>query len=350
MEVERKAFLAALEKVEPALAGTSTSIPALLHIWFDGRYASAFDGSLGIAVPQLTDFRLGVLGRPFLGLLTDSAAEQIKLSYDKKLKLGLGRSSIVLATAPSEDTPWPFVDPKQDHGWPTFPIDEEVLNALRSVLSIKATRPTRVEHEGVCVYRNGKSTQLITTDSAAVCQATISKALPQGIDRILLRFAFVEQIVAKCQEGATLVFLDKCLLATGQDIRVYTTLLDYAQLIDLPGLVKKHAPPEQPRASIPPGLRDAVAQARRLAQSDKDAELELGVDGKQLQVVGKYPLGTIDSAFDLDAELPPRACLKVNLPNLHTAMEGATHFGSATNSLSVYGPANWVCIIAGHTN
>src|SRR5450631_3564229 len=94
MKIDRAVLVGALERVKPALMSVG-SIPSLKHVWLDGEFLYAHNGSAGIRLNYETELKpCGILGSVLIGLLKSTTAKEVELTQGKaQVDLKIGRSS-----------------------------------------------------------------------------------------------------------------------------------------------------------------------------------------------------------------------------------------------------------------
>lgn len=347
MKIERDKFLVQLERLKDAIP-PKNEIPAFTHIWFDGKYARACNGGLGIQVPLETDFKLGVPGRTLLGLMQGTAVNEITTKESSAgLTLQIGRSRVNLATLPIEGLAWNFPD-TLSHKTPFLEMTEEFLDGLRRVLFVKVAHKARVEHWGVTLFPEGDNVSLVTTNSRTMAQVTVAAKLPKQAVRAVLPRPFVEQIVAQCAPHAKLYVLSDCLIALDDNVRLFSTLLDNEAVTDMPALIKRYVGDGQTRFTIPVGVGETIQRAALLSSQEKDKEevtILLGASEEGLSLEGDFTLGTVSETFELDGSAEERE-IRLNLPEFQNCLKEAEEISLLKGACALFGANGFTCLIA----
>lgn len=303
MKAERKELLKALAPLKPALG--RGAVVELTHIWFDGKYAYAHDGGMGVKAKLETDFDFGVSGALLLGLLNQDGPEALDLSLNKDnaLTVRAGKSSVKLVTLTSERRPWPYPE-KIGKPVAIIVLTEEMLTGMRRVLTVKPANPTRLEHHGISVFTADKELQLYTTDSKVLATVPVPGE-SKGIDSTVIPRAFAEQLIARCSAGAELKLLAKCFACEADDgLTLFSNVFDTADILELPGYVTKYAGDNSPKPfEIPEGFNAALERAVLLSGIENPA-VSLKVDGKKLTMRGRFKGGELDEDFSLKVSQP----------------------------------------------
>lgn len=345
MKIETRELKAKLELLKPALAKAG-SIAELKHFWFDGEFAYAFDGGMGIKVELETEFKGGVPGAPLLGFL-QNAPDQIEVSEERAgLLFKHGRHKITLATLEEDRFPWRY--PEEPTKPRELKLTKSFISALNKVNCIRAAVPVRVEHHGVTLFPDGKGTLFYTTDSKSMAEAYVDVAIDPKLAKTVLPRAFVDQIVALAKEGDVCSFADHIVLVA-PTATVYSNLLDSSTVQDLPGVVSKKVPAKlSALAKIPPELKVVLGNADLLAKGQDKAYVTLITKGKELILKGGYIVGVVDSAFDLE-KAAPKAEIQVELESLQTGLRHTDSFQICEDALCLVGDdERFLFLIARH--
>lgn len=311
MNVNRKEFLEALAPLKPAIQAQA-SIPALAHIWFDGEYAYAHDGGLGVRVKLDTPLRLGVSGTVFLGLLAQASADTLSLeSSDNVLAFKAGRSNVKLATLPLEQKVWPYADEVRSSSGTGKPVaslkaTDAFLAGLKKVFLIRPSPKKRMEHYAVCIFPVGKTEMdLFVTDSRTLAVAAVPEPITGKVKAIALPRTFAEQLVAQCVEAPTVkMFSDHFRVEANAKVSLYSNVFDTTDILDLPGSAERFCDEEKATPfAIPDDLRPALERVALMAGSEEPLVL-LHSSGKHLKLTGKFKFGELDEEFELVRPIP----------------------------------------------
>lgn len=341
LKVDREGLLASLTKLKPALR-SGAAIPELSHLWFNKQHAFAYDGGLGIRVPLDTELDCGVPGAAMLALLKTSSLKQVALEVDEgTLTVGLGRSRSKLNTLDLDREVWPFSAPPSEG----VELSEKFIEALRSVLLVKASPAIRVEHHGVLVFSEKKHTDLYTTDSSTIARATLEEklALPE---LTLLPRPFAEQLVAQCPAGAKLVVEDDHMVAIGAGIELYSNVLDVTDVADIRTVTNKALKAHPTDVVLPAGFEAALDRAAVLSGGG-EAWIELTIEGNELRIDGKFVNGFGELAERLELEEEhPEVEFSADTVLLQRALRVADTFSAVDSSMAFYGGDDFLYVVA----
>jgi DNA polymerase III sliding clamp (beta) subunit (PCNA family) len=319
----------------------------LSHIWFNEQHAFAYDGGLGIRVPLDTELNCGVPGAATLALLKTSSLKQVALEPDEAfLTVKLGRSRSKLASLDLEREVWPF-SMKSIAEDDAFVVSEEFIEALRSVLMVKASSATRIEHHGVLVYFDKKQIDLYTTDSSTIARATVDNSNSLVGEMILLPRPFAEQLVAQCLGGADLWVLSDCLVARADGIELYSNVLDISEIQDIRKVVAKAQKSHPTDIPLPAGLEAALDRALIIAGGD-EASVEFVIEGDELSLSGGGDFGEVSERLKLE-EPHPEVELSLTVALLRRALKLTDTFSAVDESIAFYGGDAFLYLVAART-
>lgn len=344
MLVDREEFSDLLSKLKPALRAGS-AIPALSHLWFDGKSVAAYDGGFGIRYPLSTELECGVPGAPFLGLLSTSVLKEASLEQgDSFLNIKLGKAASKLAVLELEQQMWPF-PLKRPKKASSLELGENFIEGLRKVLLVKAATPTRVEHHGVMLEVEDEKLFLYSTDSISL--ASVSLELPEGCTftgKTLLPRLFAEQIVAQSPEGVTLLVLEECLIAEGNDVEFYSNVLDISGADDMGAIVAEQQAGHPRPVPLPAGIDGALARAEILSGREEEV-VTVAVEKGNLVISGDYALGKLKETLELESA-HPAVRLRVKASQLRRALKHAEKFSISGDSLILRSEPDFIYIVA----
>lgn len=334
MKLLRDKLAGQLEKLRPAVAKTA-AVKAFSYVWFDGKLARAYNGSLGIVVPLATDFKLGVPGQLLYGLVSTTSSKEVELTIERdQLRVQAGRAKALLPTLPGEDMAWEFPATIASTV-PMLELTEPLLRGLKRVLLVKPKKPQRIEHHGVVLSVGPGALLMYTTDSKALARASVAQKSPAAADKVVLPRAFVEQIVAYLPVGSKLYFAKNCFCARGPSVHVYCNLLDSTGLVSMEELVQRFISEREPRGKLPGDIEESLKRFGVVAAKVVDAAVSLEIKGKELLLSADYPGGSVDDALEL-AETMPTAKVAVELAHLRLGVSEAASFGIASGALALY--------------
>lgn len=340
MEVNREELVTTLSRLKPALRGGS-SMPSFANVWFDGKTVTAYDGGLGLRVKFTSDLECGVPGAALLGLLSTSVLETVSLEVASKgVCVKLGRSTSKLTSSELDSQIWPFPEKLPKKGVVTVKLGEDFIEALRKVLFIKASTPTRVEHHGVTVEGEEDKLFLYTTDSVTLASTFVE--VEGSPSKFLLPRGFAEQIVSQASGGVELSVLPSCIIAKGEDVTFYSNLIDTSGADDLGQVVASQQEKHSRRIPLPPGFEGALARAEVLSGRE-DAVVVLEAAGDVLTVSGNYVLGELEERLDLNQK-HPTVKFRGNAKQIRRALVNAESFSLTTGSLILQGEPNFLYI------
>lgn len=348
MKLDRTALITALERVKPALM-SSGSIPSLKHVWLDGEFLYAHNGSAGIRLNYESELKpCGILGSVLLGLLKSTSAKEIELTQGKaQVDLKIGRSSSSVPMLSIEQNPWPY-STEDKTAIATVTLTEELLNGLKQVRVIKPPKtPNNPGHYGAVIFPEKGRYALYTTDSKALAEVLIKGALPKELSRVVLTHEFIAQLLT-FKAGAQITFYADSMLVEAEGVQVWSNLLDTADVWDIPDLVDKTVTGDEKRFALPEDFGEALDRAEVLAGSDPEKNfVTLATSKKELTLTGKLESGQLLEKFVL-AAAAPEGKITVGLEHLKTLCKDAEEFAIAKKALLLFGKNDVLFLITKH--
>ena len=350
MKLDRGELLAVLDHLKPALH-VGGAIPELGHLWFDGKYAYAYDGGLGIRTPLKTEFVMGLPSVQLMGLLKSSPVKEVELEEDDAtLVMKLGKAKMRLLSmsfdrwAPESGKGiWEFPGtlPKKAK---CFKMTDEFLEGLRRVLLIKPNSPQRVEHHGVVVVPGEGAVELFTTDTRTLARCFVpAEDYPE--ERFIIPRPFAEQIVRQCESGAALYVLDDCLVADGTTVRLYSHLLGTDELVDLGDVITRLLGKDETKGKVdlPSGLSAAFERAMVLAGGE-EAMVKLTISKGKMKADGNFQAGDVSEVLDVKGAPDVTATFRADL--VKRGLAEADGFALIEKALVLYGGDTWLYVVA----
>jgi hypothetical protein len=351
MKLDRKELIAALERVKPALQ-SSGSILALKHIWLDGKFLYAYNGALGIRIAWPSKLQpCGIPGGVLLGLLESTSAKEVEFDQTTKTQadLKMGRASATIPLMGIDLNPWPFPEkaPAGPVGVRVLVLTKELIEGLKSVAVIKASKPRRVEHYGVILFPAKDAVTLYTTDSLSLAEISVEGKVAKELAKAVLPYGFVDQLV-KLPADSKISFTQDFIIAETSTTQVCSNLLDSSGVFDLPELVDKTIYGKGKPVPVPKDLGEAIERALVLAGGDLEkAFLKLSLGKKEFQLSGDLALGMLKEAFPLETAVK-ESQITVRLEHLKTLFKGAEEFAISPKALLLFGKGESLFLISAH--
>lgn len=340
--LDREGLLVALSKLKPALR-TGGALPELGHVWFVDGHASAYDGGLGIRLALDLGVSCGVPGRPLLGLLGTSSLKNVSLKTDKTaLVVQMGRSRTKLNVLEGDRNPWPFDGASEGE---TAHLSEAFVEALRSVLIVKATPATRIEHHGVFVYCEGKAVDIFTTDGTSLACASFDEAKASLPDFAFIPRPLAEQIVALCPHGGDLITAPDHFAVEGRGVEVCSNVLDTEGISDVPAILDKQLSLHPDQVDLPAGMEAALDRAEVLAGGSAAIVTVEVLEGRMVRLSGKYTYGELREELELSAD-HPQVTLQADAGYLRKGLLAADTFSATEGSLIFYRGESFIYVVA----
>jgi DNA polymerase III sliding clamp (beta) subunit (PCNA family) len=342
--INRKATLAALDIIKPALI-TRKDQPQLSHVWFDGEYAYAHNGGLGIKTKLEMPIECGVPGALFMGLLNQTSTEEIEFTLtEENLSFKSGRTKVKLATMPADKTLWRYPDKGSGKPLATIKASKGFLSAAKHTLMFNPVNTKRMEFHAICIYAVEKEMDLITTDQVSMVLAPVAEPIVGTAKKIALPRELAEQLVSKCAPGASLqMYSDHFRIDTSKTTTMFCNVLDTTDMMDLTKTADRLLDKAVP-FKVPEGFTGALERAVLLSGSE-EATVNLTASGKALKLSGKYPQGQLDEDFVL-AKSHAKATIAADA-KIMLGIKGVTEIAIMEQVINFYGAEDFTYMLAG---
>jgi DNA polymerase III sliding clamp (beta) subunit (PCNA family) len=311
--IKREDLLKAAQLVRPALASQSF-IPALTHIKFDGKRATAYNDVASISVKALVEVQRCVPGELLIKALTSFGGSELLIQEGKdgSILLSSGRSKLKLPTL--ANSAFPF---NQDLDGTEIPLDAEVVKGIERCLLSVGNDPTHPAQMGVTLESDSKGKAVLySTDNFTISryQTKANIELPGNVPIILPTF-FCEQmaILAKTfkDEPMVLVAMPGGLLVEfGESARLFTKTLVDLEPLDFPRIIERHCKLgglKSQLREIPTAFDGALNRALLVLSNEVDKSTKFTVTQKALTMVTTSTMGDSDDSMEHkpDPELFP---------------------------------------------
>lgn len=306
-KVDRKELLARLLLLRPAMR-TGGMIPETSHVWFRPGRASAFDGaSLGVSVDVGVDLECGLPGPVLLGLLGTSRLPDASLEADAAgtyVRVGMGKSRTKLAALDSERDVWPF--PVDDDGaGDEIELSKDILVALDGVLVVDPKMVTRLEHQGVLLYREKGRVVMCATDSATMAMSRVDVKKGKSADLVMLPRNFAEQVARHGSPGDVLRVMEDYMSLSAGGVRVCTQVVDVQEAQDIAEIFEQAMAGHPDPVRVPGGLKIALERAVILnGEPAAEAVVDVEVGGGEVRVSGSLKYGDLSERMKLGGKHP----------------------------------------------
>lgn len=304
----RESLLKITALVRPALA-TLGYIPALQHISFDGRYATAFNDVSAISARMQLDLERCVPGELLIRALQSFSAENVAFIEGKNgaLKLSAGRSSMTLPTLPLKNFPLEWPQGKSQE----IELDHAILKGIDRCLMNVGKDPTKPEQMGVTldIDDEGRAV-LFSTDFFSMSRyQTKSKIRLPGDSPVILPTFFCTQALAlaKAYEKEVPVLYihaDSLVLEFGDSARLLTRTLVELEPPDFPKILSRFFKLEGIKSKlteIPDAFDAALGRALLVLDGEADKITEVEIDDG-LVLHSTSAMGDADDRIPFKAE------------------------------------------------
>lgn len=322
--------------VRPALS-KQNYIPALQHISFDGKYATAYNDISAISVRVDMDVERCIQGELLIRALQSFNAESVLIQQkDTEVVLSSGRSKLTVPTLATKDFPLEWPD---DKGY-ELELHPAILRGIERCLMSVGNDPTHPEQMGVTLDVVEGRARLYSTDNFSISSyATERKLKLPGDAPIILPTFFCEQLVAlgKAYEEEDLVLTlhSGALVAEfGNKARLLTKTLVDREPLDFPAMVAKHVKLDDPKkelVAIPPAFDAALERALLVLEGETDKVTTVTLSRDAFRMFSTSSRGEADDKLifgvgDIDFGAPEEIHLDPSLVARATKVAGLMGF------------------------
>lgn len=318
-KTERAALLRAATLVRAALSNQSY-VPALMHIAFDGEWATAFNTRMAIAVRCDANIRRMIPGTLLVQGLNSFGGKEVLLQQaeDDSFVLKSGRSKVTLPTLPL--SAFPFKWPDQRSAMLQLAVTDDMASAIkRCLISVNkdASQPAQM---GVTfdMTDSGKAV-FFSTDNGSLsrCECSKDKVTLPGEAPVIMPLAFCEQLVSLADafpHYPPTMFIGNGWLEVQYDAseggaleaRLFTTMPVDLDPTDFPKAVRRHcgdlASITKRTTVIPESLEPALARALLVLGNEQRKKAMATVDRGALRLRATSQMGEADDTLDLDID------------------------------------------------
>lgn len=296
------------ELVRPALA-RQNYIPALQHIRFDGKFATAYNDISAISVRLDMDVERCVPGELFIRALQSFNAESILFQdKDSSVIVSSGRSKVTLPTLDPKAFPleWPEDDGNE------IALHPSVIRGVERCLLNVGNDPTHPECMGVTLDSMDGYARLFSTDNFSISSYETERKLKlPGDAPVILPTFFCQQLVALAkaysEEEVVLHVHPGALVAEFGDMaRLLTKTLVDREPLDFPALLKKHLKLDNLKkelVAIPASFDAALQRALLVLDGEQDKVTTVSIGKDQFRMSSESAMGTADDKLPFDGDI-----------------------------------------------
>jgi DNA polymerase III sliding clamp (beta) subunit (PCNA family) len=213
----------------------------LSHFCFTGSHVYAYNDQIGMLAPLKTDFKGGVSGEVFMGMLRQSRAVEIELhELDGVLQIKMGLKNptkVKLGLLPPDEFAWVIPKAQPDKVIDISKKVKEFRECVESVMHSVSGDTTIPDQLGVTFVSDGDGVSMYSTDHHSMSHAhfKLSKKWPV---RVILPSAFcnlIYQITAGRTESFTLEVYHDYVRAMCDGIMIYSRVIESERPFDFKG-------------------------------------------------------------------------------------------------------------------
>lgn len=337
--INRDQMIKVANLVKPALS-TANYIPALNHIQFDDKYATAYNDISAISVLIETGVTACIPGDVLIRALNSFSSENLMFQLtDSEAIISSGRSKLKLPILPVDDFPLKWPDEKKAV---EIALDANIIKGIERCLVSVGSDPTHPAQMGVTLDVDDKGRAvLFSTDNATISRyQTPTKLKLPGDAPVILPTFFCQQLLAlakaypeedldlMCSPGAVVANFGK-----------YATLLTKTPVdvepLDFHKIIRKHVPKLDELGEIVSPLPDswdaAFSRALLVVSGDDDKSTKITITSSSFKMLTTSAMGESSDSLEFDAEEFPDSPFYVDPSLVARGSKFCTnaYFGSA---------------------
>lgn len=312
-EHKRAELLQVVNLVKPALA-TTPYIPALNHIHFANKYATAYNDITAIAVRADLGVKACVPGLIFAAALNSFSGTDVLIQEldGNTLKVSSGRGNIKVPVMPASS--FPYEEPNRKDGI-EIELGADTIKGVERCLFSVGTDAEHPEQMGVTLDEDNGKAVLYSTDNKTVSryQTKDKIKLPGGTPVVLPTF-FCHQLIAlhKAYGGKVwLTVFPSALLADfgneNDDAYVFTKMIIEGEVLDFKQLIDRDVGTNEKlmksTSPIPDAWDAALSRAMLVLGQELVKATEITPDGSEkAQLKTSAQLGDADDKLTLPVD------------------------------------------------
>ena len=200
--MNRDEFLTILNQAAPALSSKDL-VPILACFCFDGKTVMAYDDTVALRIPCVTEFAGGVRGDVLLGFLKATRAKEVAFDFEKANQLVVlaGRAELKQPLVPVAD--FVFEEPKTA-GALQLPLVPELVDGLKKCLISMGRDPAHSWRLGITISFSRTKIQLFSSDNQIASRVELKCELPEEFENesVVLPPKFVELLISSAGKKA----------------------------------------------------------------------------------------------------------------------------------------------------
>lgn len=357
MELDRKAFLAALQTVAPALS-TKELLPLLKMMWFSGSVVRATEGTIGIEAPCQTAWTGGIQGAVLLGFIESLNRDTLKAEIGPgnpkpgeatQVTFVSENARIKLPLEPLANEVWPF-PPSNAEPEVAIDLDNTWREAIEFAMTSVTTNSVHEEPRGITFEAAKKHLNLYATDRVSIAWAQ----LPQGkwhLDRLTVPGDFFKEVLRLMAKDSTFEIRSNTAEASNEaGVKVYSRLFEVAKENQMQFALRlKERLPDTDMVPLPDGLKAAFERVELLKDNKDGIPAKLTFVDKDLLVVeASSSYGDLKEELYLDSEHPEQPPLNLTPSVLLRGLAGRDQFIVGNGCVILNGPPHLTYMVAAH--
>ncbi len=311
--MKRKELLDKLNIAKTCLA-TQDVIPVLTHFYFDKNQIMSFNIGQAVIIQEETGLDCCVPGDELTKLLASYSTDDVSINQkDGTIAVKSGRSNVKLKTLPSNNFPFKL-DSKESAK--QHELTGEFFEGLRQVSISMGNNASKRNQYGITVISNAQKTTLYSSDIARISSFILSKPLESEPFTILLPRPFCENLISiskdfdggKLYVGKDYILIDLYKEGKSSGIKLYSKFSDDVNLLPFEKIMGSLDLAKVKFQAVPENFRDCIDRNLILVSSDKNPEIELSTNGKNMTVTSSNDQGDVSDEVEFQEPLDTVTC------------------------------------------
>ncbi len=335
-ELKRIDFIKLLKQAQPALS-TKDFVPILTHFCLDGKTIVASNDIIAIEVPWKSSVVGAVRGPDILGLLENSLAKNLDISFSNGvMKIKAGNSLFKLPLLPEEDFIFEF--PKGFKKWEKIETDDDFVLGLELCLIAASVDTSRPSHMGVTVV-TGKETYLYSTDGHTISRYLLEDSWT-AVDVILLPVEFCSNLIklTKDFQGEEIILYvteDNIVATIGEHYKLFSRLIVVDEPLDYASVIAHNVSEMEDYGTfnVPGGLLTALKRALIVVEQDATAGTAVVIEKERLKLNTASDRGDVSDNLKFEGGDVKSVTCKANPKHLIRAVDVGDEMGISESCL-----------------
>lgn len=324
MAMTRVDLLDQLALCAPALAKTDF-VKIMSHFCFTGSTLYAYNDQIGVVVPCKTDFKGGVSGEVFLGILRQSKAREVELNeIDGTLQIKAATTKAKLGLETPDSFVWTCPKSKPDAVIDIGKKVGEFLRCIESVMYSVSGDTTIPDQLGVTFMSQGEGVAMYATDHHSMSFAHF-KLKSKWPARVILPSLFCTHLKTVCAgaDNLTIEVHRDHVLAVCDNVTIFSRVIESERPFDFKAEFDASYPVKAKNQAVPiPSKMKLILERACIISDSKTGRTKTAIRAGEgrLNFVSKSDRGEVVDSTQV-AEGHPDCKISVEARHLRSVFE-----------------------------